>query len=278
MKQEKDIRKLVSGYKVPATKTKAEAWEQLTRKISEKEQPKKEKIRRLPYYISAAAAAAILVIFFSLNSLQPVQKAQNTQLAAQQTILPDSSTVVLKTNSSIKYHERLIDGARLVKLDGEAFFEVTKGKKFQVDFPGGEIEVLGTKFNIQAYSKNVGRVDCYEGAVRLTINKNEFLLTRGKAISFTPNSIDGPFDFSTDVVTNISNNLYHWADRPLREILTLICAREGYQLQASETILGKRFTGSLNLNNSKLALTILTKAMNLDYDLTNKQLSIVENN
>ena len=278
---DKNIERLLSGYEVPATKSKREAWEQLNRKISENEKPTKHQpVRRInfAYYISGAAAAAVILILMLFNFFRPTEEFNNTQMAVKETVLPDSSQVVLKTNSKIEYHERLLDGARLVDLEGEAFFAVTKGKKFQVDFPGGNLHVLGTKFNIRAYSEDIGRVDCFEGSVKLKINKQDIVLTKGQAVSFSPDHIEGPFEINAENLTGITDNLYHWTDRPLKEILELICAREGYQLSASETVLAKRFTGPLNLTNGKQALTILTKAMNLDYKLTNNQLKIVESN
>ncbi|RKD91070.1 FecR family protein [Mangrovibacterium diazotrophicum] len=278
---DKHIDRLLSGYEVPATKSRREAWEQLNRKISANEKlPKRQPVRRInfAYYLTGAAAAAVILVLVLFNFFRPKEEFSNKQMAIQETILPDSSQVVLKTNSKIEYHERLIDGARLVNLDGEAFFSVTKGKKFQVDFPGGNLHVLGTKFNIRAYSEDMGRVDCFEGSVKLKINQQDIVLTKGQAVSFSPDHIEGPFEIKADNLTGITDNLYHWSDRPLQEILSLICAREGYQLSASESILEKRFTGSLNLTNGKQALTILTKAMNLDYNLTKNQLKIVESN
>jgi len=278
---DKHIDRLLSGYEVPAKKSKREAWEQLNRRISKNEKPtKRQPVRRinLAYYLSGAAAAAVILTLVLFNFFRPKEEFSNTQLSIQETLLPDSSQVVLKTNSRIEYHERLIDGARLVSLEGEAFFAVTKGKKFQVDFPGGNLQVLGTKFNIRAYSEDIGRVDCFEGSVKLKINQQDLVLTKGQAVSFSPDHIDGPFEIKADNPNGVTDNLYHWTDRPLKEILSLICAREGYQLSASETILQKRFTGSLNLTNGKQALTILTKAMNLNYKLTNNQLKIVESN
>lgn len=277
-RQDLDIDKQVSGYQVPATKSKAEAWDELSRKLDsdQKQRTPQKRTIKLAYWVGAAAASLIfMALLFGL-----LAKNDDTTLVAQretqQTLLPDSTQVTLKRNTKVEYQKRLIDGARLVSMQGEAFFEVTKGNKFIVDFPGGKLKVLGTKFNIQSYTPKTGRVECYEGSVALEINKEKIVLTKGQAVNFTPKTLEGPFLFEAKEKLALPDNLYRWTDRSLEEILVLICAREGYRLKASPQVLQHRFSGVLNLSNSQQALTILTKAMNLEYQLNNNKLEVFE--
>lgn len=277
-RQDLDIDKQVSGYQVPATKSKAEAWDELSRKLDsdQKQRTPQKRTIKLAYWVGAAAASLIfMALLFGL-----LAKNDDTTLVAQretqQTLLPDSTQVTLKRNTKVEYQKRLIDGARLVSMQGEAFFEVTKGNKFIVDFPGGKLKVLGTKFNIQSYTPKTGRVECYEGSVALEINKEKIVLTKGQAVNFTPKTLEGPFLFEAKEKLALPDNLYRWTDRSLEEILVLICAREGYRLKASPQVLQQRFSGVLNLSNSQQALTILTKAMNLEYQLNNNKLEVFE--
>ncbi|WEK18482.1 MAG: FecR domain-containing protein [Candidatus Pedobacter colombiensis] len=72
--------------------------------------------------------------------------------------LPDKSKVWLNAASSLTYSVSLNDnGKRLVKLKGEAYFEVSKDKAhpFIVKTDKQEVEVLGTSFNINAYSSKI---------------------------------------------------------------------------------------------------------------------------
>lgn len=66
--------------------------------------------------------------------------------------LPDSSKVVLNRNSKLSYSSDFIRKDRKVTLEGEAYFEVEKinNKKFIVQVGNSQVEVLGTKFNINA--------------------------------------------------------------------------------------------------------------------------------
>lgn len=71
--------------------------------------------------------------------------------------LSDGTIVHLNSESSLTYPEKFGKNERVVYLDGEAFFEVAKktDKKFIVKTPHqSEIEVTGTSFNVEAFSKD----------------------------------------------------------------------------------------------------------------------------
>lgn len=70
--------------------------------------------------------------------------------------LPDGTKVILNAGSSMKYPERFIGGSRLVEMDGEAFFEVTRDESnpFIVRTKDADVRVLGTSFNIKAYGED----------------------------------------------------------------------------------------------------------------------------
>lgn len=88
--------------------------------------------------------------------------------------LPDGSLVWLNAASSLTYSTVLIeDGHRRVKLTGEAYFQVAKDKShpFIVESRGQQVEVLGTHFNINAYSD--------EPAIATTLLEGSVKVTRG---------------------------------------------------------------------------------------------------
>lgn len=69
-------------------------------------------------------------------------------------LLPDSSEVWLNAGTVLKYSERFADARRQVYLDGEACFSVRKNaeKPFIVQTSRLSVKVLGTRFNVKAYS------------------------------------------------------------------------------------------------------------------------------
>lgn len=83
-------------------------------------------------------------------------------------VLADGSRVWLNSGSSLWYSRR---DARRVRLEGEAFFEVTHRKchRFVVSTPYGCITVYGTSFNVQAHpSDSLLSVALVRGSIGLT--------------------------------------------------------------------------------------------------------------
>ncbi len=85
-------------------------------------------------------------------------------------LLPDGSTVWLNANSVLTYPELFTEGKREVYLEGEALFEVKKDKStpFFVKAGGLDIEVIGTRFLVNNYSrKNIVEAVLVQGSVKL---------------------------------------------------------------------------------------------------------------
>lgn len=87
----------------------------------------------------------------------------------QQVSLPDSSIVWLNASTTLHY-ARSFPKHRKIKLEGEAYFEVTHDAQspFQVDAGGIQTTVLGTRFNIKAYpSGETTNVSLISGKVKV---------------------------------------------------------------------------------------------------------------
>lgn len=100
--------------------------------------------------------------------------------------LPDGSRVMLNAGSTLSYPSRFSANERIVELQGEAFFEISKlnmpakfankGKAvastrvpFKVKTAGQVVEVLGTKFNLNAYlDDRATQTTLVEGAVKVS--------------------------------------------------------------------------------------------------------------
>lgn len=90
-------------------------------------------------------------------------------------ILADGTRVWLNAMSSLTYPSRFLGYKRPVSLNGEAYFEVAKDKEkpFDVNTANEHVEVLGTHFNINAYTdERLQRTTLLEGSVRVT-NKQQ---------------------------------------------------------------------------------------------------------
>lgn len=87
--------------------------------------------------------------------------------------LPDGTVVWLNARSEIVYPAVFSQSKREVQLNGEAYFEVTHNAKkpFVVQTQKCDIEVLGTRFNVEAYSDSDDfSASLMEGSVKVMDN------------------------------------------------------------------------------------------------------------
>lgn len=112
-----------------------------------------------------------------------------------QITLPDGTKVWLNAASSITYPASFVSKERLVKIKGEVYFDVAKNKEqpFIVEMPDqSTIEVLGTGFNVNAYSDETSfKTTLAEGSIRLIKADQSAMLRPGQQASITPQQKDG---------------------------------------------------------------------------------------
>ncbi|HEY0174833.1 MAG TPA: FecR domain-containing protein [Pedobacter sp.] len=146
-------------------------------------------------------------------------------------VLPDGSRVWLNAASSISFPTAFIASDRSVTITGEAYFEVTpnKHKPFRVSAGGQTVEVLGTHFNINAYTDEQDiHTTLLEGSVKLTQGNNQVLIRPGQEAllarhtnNFTVKQADlekavawtnGNFVFTHDNIRSIMRQISRWYD------------------------------------------------------------------
>ncbi|NRF41136.1 FecR family protein [Pedobacter foliorum] len=127
--------------------------------------------------------------------------------------LPDSSTVYLGPDSKLRYAEKFSGNTREIKLEGEAFFEVTKNPKKPFIIHTGIIttKVLGTSFKVEAFLNKPVTVSVSTGKVRVdrhTAGKTESLAVLIPGQTVTWNETNHLKTLGEAVVTDISS----WKD------------------------------------------------------------------
>ena len=106
-----------------------------------------------------------------------------------QVSLPDGSMVSLNSGSTLRFPNRFTS-TRNVYLRGEAYFEVKKdGRPFKVTCPAGDVNVLGTTFNVRAYNSERAYIALYTGKVRYENNGRKIELSPGEQIVKSGNEI-----------------------------------------------------------------------------------------
>jgi Fe2+-dicitrate sensor, membrane component len=135
---------------------------------------------------------AILVISLAISSLwlykqsKPLSAYHQEQVikvpfgAKTQFSMPDGSTVWLNSGSALTFSSDF-SAKREVYLKGEAFFDIQKKKiPFSVNTDYGQVNVLGTAFNVQAYSKKEFAITLVRGSVLVKSDKQQATLVPGE--------------------------------------------------------------------------------------------------
>lgn len=86
--------------------------------------------------------------------------------------LPDGTVVRMNANSKLRFPNKFVGETREVTMEGEAFFDVVKDAKkpFIVNYRNIKIEVFGTQFNVDTYSKDIVKTFLVEGSVGVRFN------------------------------------------------------------------------------------------------------------
>lgn len=134
-----------------------------------------------------------------------VPKGSRTQLT-----LEDGTKIWLNAGTSLSFDPKFGKKERRIRLIGEAYLEVARNKSlpFIVDAGAVSVRVLGTKFNVNAYSDNESiKVALMEGSVQLSANASPSIFLKPNDIAlYNPATgkmtVDNNIDGATDWLQN----------------------------------------------------------------------------
>jgi len=244
-------------------------------KASERYSSQKTSTKKLYNLNTFLKIAAILVVAFGVYFLFFVNNlVQIETLASQKTTieLPDHSRVTLNALSEIEYNKRDWKDNRVVYLDGEAFFKVTKGKTFDVITKNGKITVVGTQFNVKQRDQYF-EVNCFEGTVVVSSNGIDKTLNKGDTYQI----LNGKYiEGQTDMISPewLSNKSVFEAI-PFKEVLAEMERQYNIEITYKNINTNRLFTGGFTHDNLENALISITKPMNLSYELSSSKLVIL---
>lgn len=124
--------------------------------------------------------------------------------------LPDGTNVWLNARTTIQFPLAFNQGKRQVKLDGQAYFDVAKNpdRPFVVQTEKFDVEVLGTKFDVEAYKdKDEFETTLMQGSVKLVSVTNP-----EQTLMLKPDSKALWADGQLKVVAVDNYNPYRWKE------------------------------------------------------------------
>ncbi|MEL6866499.1 MAG: FecR domain-containing protein [Bacteroidota bacterium] len=226
--------------------------------------------RRMILRLAISAAAAIILIMSGLWWMSAEGGTSISTLASQQeeVTLPDGSLVRLNALSKLSFSTDSWATNREVQLSGEAFFEVEKGSTFTVLTKQGQVEVLGTSFNVYT-RENTLETQCYEGKVRLSVaaaNTEDKVLTKGKGWSWKEGEWR-PLDINTAKDRpGWTSGESAYRDTPITRVFQDLGRQYDKEIVA-EGLDGMLFTGYFVHNDLDKALTTICGPFGLNYEI-----------
>ena len=168
-------------------------------------------------------------------------------------VLEDGTAVSLNSESVLEFPSRFGHLNRHVKLNGEAYFEVTKNKSqpFIVESKIHYVTVLGTKFNIKAYPNEKNIVTTLiEGKIKINTPRDNVLLNPGDQSTFDGNNLQiSKTKNYTDILW--TEPFFNFESERLEDIMYMISRWYNFEIVfESEDLKNILFTGSVSKHQS----------------------------
>ncbi len=233
--------------------------------------------RRIMLY-AVAASVLVVLAFAGIQLFLPQGTTVKTAYAEMQQVeLPDGSTVHMNHASKIQFKEKGFDQKRVVKLEGEAFFDVVPGASFVVQTGQGTVEVLGTSFNIYARDKQF-ETECYTGRIRVNpdVVTQNFEITSGQKIICNASTAQ-----QSQFETNSSDwreGVSRFSSAPLERVLEELSFVFDVQIVNESRLGDQGFTGVFQHESLDGALDMVLPSLSLESEMNEDVIVIRDKN
>jgi ferric-dicitrate binding protein FerR (iron transport regulator) len=197
--------------------------------------------------------------------------------------LSDGTEVYLNCKSELIYPVEFGEGERRVRLRGEAFFDVKKiGQSFIVEMDKMNVQVLGTRFNVKAYTdEDRVQTTLVSGKVKVALQdgftKQSLVLNPGEQAEWNKptGKLNGKV-VDTDLYTSWIDGHFRFEDARLEDVMRDIArwydVKLFYQNQGVKEI---RFSGRLHrYENIEVICAMLEKISGVSVEQKNNTILI----
>jgi len=192
-----------------------------------------------------------------------------------QLVLADGTSVWLNASSRLQFPANFNSDCRTVKLEGEAYFEVTTDKKrpFIVQTLGLEVKVYGTSFNVTSYSDEASdEVTLLSGSVRVSSagSGQELVLQPGRKISYLRDThlFTSPKQADMEAETAWLDGKLVFNDVPFGEIAKKLERRYGVTIRIDDKNIEQlRYRGAFRKESLEQAIKAIQLTANFNYKI-----------
>lgn len=236
-------------------------------------QPENAEIKKqgtvLIYNPLAAAGANNVVTYNTLSTPRGGQ---------YRLVLSDGTAVWLNAASSLRFPTAFVGKDREVELTGEAYFEVAKNKEmpFKVKVNGMEVKVLGTHFNVNAYSEESsiktslleGSVQVVNGAFKNRLQPGEQAVVSAKDQAINVRTAD------MDAVMAWKNGLFVFEGADIATIMRQISRWYDVEIVFSGKTPLRQFEGKISRNAPLSNVLKILELSNINFEVQGKKIIV----
>lgn len=199
-----------------------------------------------------------------------------------QVSLPDGTKAWLNAATTLKYPYSFAVNERLVELNGEAYFEVSKDRKrpFKVKTGKQTVEVLGTHFNINAYSdESVVKTTLLEGAVRVSTASAKVDIHPGEQSKFPSGSsiLSVAKDVDIDRVMAWKNDVFSFDNDDLKTVMRQIARWYDLDVVYKGKIGDEKYVGEISRSSNLAEVFRILELNHVHTEINGKTLTISGN-
>jgi ferric-dicitrate binding protein FerR (iron transport regulator) len=246
-------------------------WKIVAQKLNLSSVRKKQKQIPLIHFMGKYKIAVSITLFIAFSvSLYFGSKGSREDISEQkyiningksQILLPDGSIVWLGSNTTLAYKTDFKKNNRVITLEGEAFFEVSKAKQqFIVHTDKLDIVVHGTKFNVSSLpDKEEIYVSLLKGSVSLNsdaIPKEQILLPGEKAIYNKKNHQVSILKNEAEMDAAWTIPTIHFSQKTLADICAVLSKRYDVEINVNPDVANK-YTYTFTLHEDETIDEIL---------------------
>jgi len=221
-------------------------------------------------YRTAGAAASDIVY----NTLTTARGGQ------AHVVLADGSRVWLNTASSLRFPTAFAGKERAVELTGEAYFEIAKnaGQPFVVHVPGGDVRVLGTGFDINAYKDEpVVKTTLVDGQVELVKGPAKEMLRPGQQGIWTADASNIRVNTDVDVDGALAwkNGWFQFESQDIPSILRQVARWYDVEIVYSGMPPKDRFSGVVSRKDKVSQVLKIMEQANIHFQIEGRKITLL---
>ncbi len=296
-KEVEDFRVLIVqisyASKIPTETEEKIIWESIQKKISERPFKVIEFFKNgFRNYGRLAASVTILCsvmagfLLFKGTNNKEIHTAYGEIKSVE---LPDGSNIFLNSNSTLSYSTAnwKEGNDREVTLKGEAFFEIKeqgslKRDRFTVHTDGIDVEVLGTKFNINSF-RTVTKVVLQSGSVKLSSNRpntQPLIMKPGEMVNFDKKEFQFQLiKVNPKIYSSWKDMKFVFENTSVKEIAVIIEDKYGIKVNLlGQGLAERKISGEITIGGKQTLLKAIETLYNLKItENGNNTITISEN-